>query len=175
MIKRSPAFAIPNSPKAFWNPKNIPNVQIMLAKMAGFDMETLTFPEIESYNPVLTFPLAAGQTRTESLASKNGTWILLEKMATINPVPQATFIPAFYDLITVSSYFVSDISNTNVTLIEEQPVSLVFGTGEWQSSFLPETWTSVNNRVFSVKNKSSYDVTVSLGFKLSRVAPRVIY
>jgi hypothetical protein len=119
--------------------------------------------------------LSAGQTRTESLASKNGTWILLEKMATINYKPTTTFITPIYDLVTVSSYFVSDVSNTNITLIEEQPVSLVFGTGQWQSSLLPETWQSVNNRVFSVRNLSSYDITVNLGFKLSRVAPRVIY
>lgn len=175
MIKRSPAFAIPNSPKAFWNPKNIPNVPMMLAKMAGFDLDTLTFPEIESYNPVLIFALSPGQTITSALPSKDGTWILLEKMATIVTPPQQTMQPAINDLVTVSSYFVSDISLTNVTLIEEQPVTLVFGTGEWQSSFLPETWSSVNNRVFSVKNLSSYFTTVSLGFKLSRVAPKVIY
>lgn len=175
MIKRSPAFAIPNSPKAFWNPKNVPNVPLTLARMAGFDEEKLVFPEIEAYNIVLTFELDAGQTRTESIASKNGTWILLEKMATISFVPQGTVPVTTTDLVTVSSYFVSDVSNTNVTLIEEQPVRLVFGTGEWQNSAFPETWKSVNNRIFSVKNKSSYPVIVNLGFKLSRVAPRTIY
>lgn len=176
MIKRSPAIAMPNSPKAFWNPKNIPNVQLMLARMAGFDEENLTFPETESYNIDLQFDLAAGQTKTESISSKNGTWILLEKMATITTFPPTTAQIVFgVDAVTVSSYVVSDKTNTNITLIEEQPVSIVFGSGEWQSAMLPETWTSVNNRIFSVKNPLPFAVTVNLGFKLFRVAPKAIY
>lgn len=176
MIKRSPAIANPNSPKAFWNPKNIPNIPLMLARMAGFDEENLTFPETESYNIDLQFDLAAGQTLTESISSRNGTWILLEKMATIRLFPPTTANTIFgTSAVTVSSYVVSDKTNTNITLIEEQPVVLVFGSGEWQSTMLPETWTSVNNRIFSVKNPLPYSVTVNLGFKLFRVAPKVIY
>ena len=176
MIKRSPAIANPNSPKSFWNPKCIPNVSNILMRMAGFDSDVgMLFPEMESYNINLNFQLSPGQTLTESISSKNGTWILLERMATVESLPSGPFMQPFRDLVSVSSYVVSDSSNTNITLIEEQPVSLVFGSGEWQAALFPETWSSINNRIFSVKNTSADRVVVNLGFKLSRVAPRVIY
>lgn len=176
MHKRSPAIVNPNSPKAFWNPKNIPNVPLTLMRMAGFDDSGILFPEMESYNISLQFDLEAGQSKTESISSKNGTWILLERMATIKDNSSRTYAPPpVRDQVIVNSYIISDTSNTNITLIEDQPVSLVFGTGEWQHGLFPQTWTSVNNRVFTVKNLSPYPVSVSLGFKLSRVAPAVIY
>ena len=174
MIKRSPSICNPNSPRAFWNPKNIPNIPLMVMRMAGFNSDNgILFPEIDEYNINLKFQLDPGQTKTESISSKNGTWVLLEKMATILG-PQSELPLNIHDLLIVGSYVVSDVADTNITLIEEQPISLVFGTGEWQLGLFPETWSSINNRVFTVKNLSSYNVTVDLGFKLIRVQPEVI-
>ena len=172
MIKRSPAIANPNSAKAAWFPRNIPNIQVMLMKLAGLDPEvSVLFPEMESYNINLRFTLNPGQTQTESIASKNGTWILLEKMATIKVSGPSNY----EDYVTVSSSIYADKTGTTVSLIEEQPVLSIFGTGQWQSDIFPDVWTSVNNRIFSVKNLSPSPVIVDLGFKLARVAPKAQY
>lgn len=174
MIKRSPAISNPNGRNAKWFPSSIKNVSQMIMLMAGFNPATGLFPETESYDIDLEFDLQPGQTITNSIPSRAGTWILLEKRATTIGTPSTLIVPSYPDMVKVSCYIVSEGTNTNIILTEEQPLSLVFGTGEWQLALLPETWNSVNNRIFSVKNTTPDRVVVNLGFKLIRVAPAVI-
>lgn len=174
MIKRSPAIFNPSGRNARWLPNTINNSANMIMTMAGIDLSKGITPDMESYDIDLEFDLAAGQTITNSITSRAGTWILLERRASVTGYPQSTVMtPAYNDMTRVSCYIVDD-NEANVILIEDQPISLVFGTGEWQASLFPETWNSVNNRVYSVKNTTGDRVVVNLGFKLIRVAPASI-
>jgi len=172
MIKRSPSLGSPNGPRQFWNPMRIQNVPAILMNMAGYDHETGDMPEYESYNINLNFVLTAGQTLTKSITSRDGTWILLERMANVYVDVRELDLSG---LVSVSSEITAEDGVTQVTLIENQPVLLVFGTGEWQTSLFPDTWQVVDNRIFSIKNLSSYNAEVNLGFKLMRIPHRVIY
>lgn len=170
MHKRSIAFGYPNSRKGYFNPQISPNIIEMMMILGGF--KDGDFPIIQQQNATLEYTLPAGRTETRALTSRNGSWMLIGKMATIKGSNGRLF--ALPDLINVSSSVPNGDGESEI-ISEESPISLIFGTGEWQRSLFPVTWQAVNSRVYAVTNTSSFPVTVSLGFKLARMMPKVVW
>lgn len=168
MFKRSPCLGPLNAPNRFWNPSKIQNVLKTLSRMAGLSEEYNYMPYCDQSEITLNFALDPGGSDTQSIPSRAGYWIVLAKRASITLDGQQFRTPA---LARVASYVVSEESNTNVILIEDQPIINVFGSGEWQESQFLDYPANFNNRIFTVTNSSSSRMEISISFKTMRVLP----
>lgn len=141
-----------------------------IMKIAGYDDLTGYLPSIESFDKPLIFTLKAGETQTNSFQSNGENWVCVDRSATIilgdptNPIPFS--VP---NNIKVSSWF-SSADGTKVTVIEDGPINLLFGSGEWQhSSIFVERSDAINNRIWSLTNESEFPALATLNFKFIRV------
>lgn len=170
MIKRSPAFVRPNSRKGYYSPQVAATIMETMMMLGGYSENC--YPAQQNQSATLEYSLAPLQTLTQALSSRAGSWLLVGRMANIRALDGSAF--QLKDLVTVSSSIKKPGGESEV-LAEELPVSLVFGSGEWQRCLFPVTYQFVNGRVYSVTNTSSYHVNVTLGFDLMWVAPDVIW
>lgn len=183
MHKRTPALGVPNSPRRLWNPLYIDNHMLTVMVEAGLETKYNDFPQCDQWDVSLDFSLRPYETKTDSMKCKNGTWMQVERRASVTLIelvdPERSQVIQIQKqfttpgLLTVSSFIVAS-DGTNEILTEETPLPLIFGTGEWQSSLAPDRWNSVDNRIWSVTNLSPFTVTVSLSFHLVRTAPLYI-
>lgn len=153
-----------NSPKRYWNPFSVRGYLDEMKKLSGTD-----FGIVENTEVSLNFAVPAGGSETQSLPSKDVYWILTARRASITTLSGEQFRSP--GLINVSSYVVSEDSNTNVILTEDQPIANMFGTGEWQEYQFIDYPANVNNRIFQIRNLSSDEVYVTLSFKALRIVP----
>lgn len=146
-----------------------------LMKMMGFIEEDNFLPVIEETDKRFVFVLAAGETQTQSFPANDECWVCVDRSftATLNTTSPQNQFPVI-SLIKASSWVNSEVDETKVTLVEDGPVNLLFGTGEWPtSSMFPERTDSINNRIWSLSNESEFPAIVTLNFKFVRVQRRL--
>lgn len=156
-----------NSPRRILGPTYIQNHIKTIMEFAGFDPDSKEKPEIEQWDVALEFDLSPSQTSTQSLPAKDRNWIMVERRAVARAVVEGALDTQFPvpGLITVSSFIVSE-TGVNVVLSEESPLTLGFGSGEWQRSNAVDRSSEVNVRIFSVTNLSEVRAIVTLSFKM---------
>jgi hypothetical protein len=145
-------------------------------RMMGYNDETGFFPIIETFDKRLVFTLTPGDTQTNSFQSNAENWVCVDRSATLS-LNVGGFNPIAFptpDNIKVSSWFESNIDGTKVTVTEDGPINLLFGSGEWQNSTMfAERSDSINNRIWSITNESEFNALIVLNFKFIRVARNI--
>ena len=163
MHKRSPALGIPNDARRHFDPSSIKNFLNNMLSFVGITDDAFGdgISEIDQQDISIIFDLAPAETLTRSLDSLSNEWVMVERRASI-----ASETP---DLMMLSSFVQPNDGGDPITLTEDTPVRSVFGTGQWQRSFIPVTYENLNGRVFAVTNLSAYQATVTLTFKVVRL------
>lgn len=157
--------------KTRWNPMQLENFYAKMAELANCLPENLAIQNNEIR--LLFSNIFPGQTIQATLPSRAGRWAITDMQATERVSTETTnqqqLLP--FTNITVSSYIMSD-NDTTQTITEDQPVSLIFGTGEWTASGFLSLHESVDRRIYAVTNNSEYVRSIVLGFRVLTMLKR---
>lgn len=160
-----------SSLKTRWNPMQLNTFYEKMAELANCVPGNLS---IQNNEIRLLFPnMAPGQTIQTTIPSRAGRWAITdmqvtERISTEHPTRQQ-LLPL--SNITVSSYIMSD-NETMQTITEEQPVSMIFGTGEWTASGFLSLHESVDRRIYALTNNSEHIRSIVLGFRVLTILKR---
>lgn len=118
---------------------------------------------ITQFDRALPFALAAAPAAVPSvIPTNNRNWLLLSRVATATD--------SFGNNVNLANINVSITVPTTTFLVDNQPASNTFGSGEWPHIlYFPEEWTQNVSRTVTATNLSGQAVTLTLGFKFLQV------
>ena len=131
-----------------------------IAKMNGID----SVP-VDTLDQVLIFNLDPGQAVQQKISSRAGRWAITDiGYALVSPQS-----PNNVDLsrVRVSSWITQDDmdeedSSNSTVVTEDQPIVLVYGSGEHQRLSIPRRYNSVDLRVFKVTNLTRFPIVINI-------------
>lgn len=118
---------------------------------------------IDQFDRTLHYDLPNANPVNDSFQTNNRNWLLIARTAVaINPNTDRQ--------IDLSLFSVSIQVPPKTFTVEDQPISLIFGSGEWPNyRFYPERWFSNVTRTVQVTNNSGLPAVVDLGFTFLQV------
>lgn len=97
-----------------------------------------------------------------AIPTNNRNWLLVSRAATV--------LDTNGNNLNLSDFDVTIELPNNTQVIETQPISNVFGSGEWPHvMFFPEEWEANVSRAISIRNRSLFTANVFLSFKFLQV------
>ena len=154
-----------NALSTYWNPMYLHNFHEEMARLAGVPKCRINLQNNEISLEFLD--IQPGQSLQRAIPDRLGFWAITDMQATSRTDSSDTSRQEMLSLInlSVSSNIISDEGNT-LTLTENQPIPMVFGTGEWTASGFISMHKSSDRRIFTVTNEDSIVRSVVLGFRL---------
>lgn len=120
---------------------------------------------ITQFDRHITFSIAApvGTVGTPAaIPTNNRNWLLLSRVASA--------IDSNGNDLSLQQFNINIQLPNNTQVMENQPISNVFGSGEWPHVlYFPEEWEQNVSRQVTVTNNSGVAATVTLGFKFLQV------
>lgn len=116
------------------------------------------FGIIEQFDRSVPFSLPNNTPVPSVIPTNNRNWLLLSRVATA--------VDSYGNTLNLSNFNVSISVPTTTFLMEDQPVSNTFGSGEWPHIlYFPESWSQNVTRTVTATNNTGIAATLSLGFK----------
>ena len=118
---------------------------------------------IDAFDRTLHYNLANANPADDSFQTNNRNWLLIARTAVaMNPNTDRQ--------IDLSLFSLSIQVPPKTFTVEDQPISLTFGSGEWPNyRFYPERWFANVTRTVRVTNNSGLPAVVDLGFLFLQV------
>lgn len=114
------------------------------------------------FNGALNAGLLAGEIQSQLIPTNNRNWLLVSRAAVARNAQGV--------IVGLDNFNVNITVPTTTLLMEDQPASNTFGTGQWPHVlYFPEEWTQNVPRTVTAQNNSVVAATLTLSFKFLQV------